>query len=285
MPHLGPHRYGKSGIRLVTVTREGRRHELTDLTVDVWVESATTDAYTRGDNSAVLPTDTMRGTVYAFARDAPPHPVEAFALRLAEHFATGVEPVSSAEVHVVQSPWQRIPSDDDGGHDHAFTRGAPVQRVVRVHTDGRTTTVEGGVEGLVMLKSAGSSFSGFLVDPYTTLTDTDDRILASSVSGRWQITDFAADWDDLAATVQRTLLSTFADHDSASVQHTLYAMGTAVLEAVPALAWIRLSMPNLHHVLVDLSPCGRDNPNAVFVATDRPFGAIEAVVRRDEAPR
>ena len=283
MAHLGPHRYGKSGVRLVTVTREGQRHHLTDLTIDIWLEGGTAAAYTDADNAAVLPTDTMRGTTYALARDAPPRPMEAFALRLARHFAAQVEPVEAAEVVVSQAGWQRIPAADGAGHDHAFTKGPATERVVRVRVDGGSTTVEGGVEGLVVLKSADSGFSGFLVDEYTTLAETDDRILATAVSGRWGVSDLDVDWDGLAARAHDALLATFADHDSASVQHTLYDMAEAVLAAAPELAWVRLSMPNLHHVPVDLSSYGRDNPNEVFVATDRPFGAIEATVVRHGA--
>lgn len=277
MAHLGPHRYGKSGIRLVTIARDGDRHHLTDLTVDVWLEGRTADAYTAADNSAVLPTDTMRGTVFAFARKEPPDPMEAFALRVASHFRAAVEPVQAAEVHIASSAWQRI---DD--HDHAFTRDADVRRTVEVRVvDGGGTSVIGGLEGLIVLKSARSGFSGFLVDDYTTLVETDDRILATDITARWCLASHDQDdWDGIATRARGALLATFADHDSASVQHTLYDMGAAALDACPEIDWIGLSMPNLHHNLVDLSPYGLENPNEVFVATDRPSGAIEAIVKR-----
>lgn len=275
MAHLGPHRYGKSGIRLVTVRRDGDRHHLTDLTVDVWLEGATGRAYTDADNSAVLPTDTMRGTVYAFARQQAPAPMEDFAVRLADHFRADVDPVDAAEVHIASSAWRRI-----NNHDHAFTRDANVRRTVMVRVDDTGTHIEGGIDNLVVLKSEGSAFEGFLVDDYTTLAETDDRILATSVTARWGVAR-AADWDGMTARAHDTLLAVFADHDSASVQHTLYDMAVATLDACAELEWIRLSMPNLHHNLVDLSPYGLDNPNEVFVPTDRPYGAIQATVVRD----
>lgn len=150
-----------------------------------------------------------------------------------------------------------------------------------VRVDDTGTHIEGGIENLVVLKSGRSSFEGFLVDDYTTLAETDDRVLATNVTARWGVAGRAADWDELTARAHDTLLSVFADHDSASVQHTMYDMGTATLDACPEMGWIRLSMPNLHHHVVDLSPYGLDNPNEVFVATDRPFGAIEATVVRD----
>lgn len=276
MAHLGPHRYGKSGIRLVTVTRDGDRHHLSDLTVDVWLEGDTGAAYTDADNAAVLPTDTMRGTVYAFARQEAPVPMEEFALRLADHFRADIDPVHAAEVHIASSAWRRI-----ANHDHAFTRDADVRRTVTVRVDSTGAHIEGGIDNLTVLKSARSGFEGFLVDGYTTLAETDDRILATNVTARWGVEGRAADWDGLTAQAHDTLLAVFADHDSASVQHTLYDMGVAVLDGCAELQWIRLSMPNLHHHLVDLSPYGLDNPNEVFVATDRPFGAIQATVVRD----
>lgn len=279
MTHLGHNRYGKSGIRLVTVTREGQRHTLSDLTIDVWLEGNFDAAYLDADNAPVLPTDTMRGTVYALARDEPPLVMEAFALRLARHFCKQVEHASLVEVRTTASGWDRI----GGHHDHAFTRGPSASHTVTVQVTDDDTHVTGGIEELVLLKSAHSAFFGFMIDEFTTLAETDDRILATALTGSWGFRDADdRDWSATAASVKRTLETTFADHDSQSAQHTLYAMGQAVLDACGDLAWVRLSMPNLHHVPVDLSGYRRDNPNQVFVATDRPFGAIEATVVADE---
>ena len=75
-------------------------------------------------------------------------------------------------------------------------------------------------------------------------------------------------------------MNTFAAHTSESVQHTLYAMGEAALAACEGIGEIHLSLPNRHHLLVDLKPFGLDNPNEIFVATDQPFGLIEATVTR-----
>lgn len=278
MTHLASDRYGKSGIRLVTVRRDGAVHHLQDCTVDIWLGGAFGPAYTRADNSSVLPTDTMRGTVYAFARQHPTTPIEPFALRLARHFVADVGPVSSAEVHASSVPWRRI-----DGHEHAFVRVDEGRRtvVVRARDGGQPARVECGLRDLRVLKSADSAFSGFLVDEYTTLAETDDRVLATAVTARWSVHGEDHDWDALHDAVRATLLTTFARHDSASVQHTLYAMGDAVIAARPEVGDVFLSMPNLHHHLVDLSPYGLDNPHEVFVATDEPYGAIEAVVARD----
>ena len=274
---LGANRYGKSGIRLVTVSRDGPRHRLDDLTVDVWLEGDYGAAHRHGDNANVLPTDTMRGTVYAFAKEHGVVSPEQFGLRLAEHFVADVEPVRAAEVTLAANPWQRI----NATHDHAFTVGPAGARTARIRVDGDGTTVCAGLDGIVLLKTTRSGFEGFLTDEYTTLPETDDRILATAMVAEWRYRDVDLDWDKSADQARRLLTETFAGHDSASLQHTLYVMGEALLADRPEIAEVWMSMPNRHHILVDLSPYGLANENEVFVATDRPYGVIEGTVTRE----
>jgi urate oxidase len=80
--------------------------------------------------------------------------------------------------------------------------------------------------------------------------------------------------------VRQALLDTFSIHDSQSVQHTLYAMAEAVLSAYEEIAEITLTMPNRHHLLVDLSSFKLENRNEIFVATEEPHGVIEATITR-----
>jgi urate oxidase len=281
---LGGNRYGKSGVRLVRVTRGADRHELVDLTVDVALEGDFTAAHVAGDNSAVLPTDTMRGTVYAFAGEGPVGEPEAFGLRLAGHFVDTVPAVGLARVSIVQAPWERI---EAGGapHRHAFVAGGGGRRTATVTRAGGQAWVVAGLADLLVLKTTGSGFEGFLKDGYTTLAETDDRILATVLEASWRYATLEVDWAEAVAAVRRLLLETFAGHDeSRSVQHTLWAMGEAVLDQRPEVAEVRMTMPNKHHLLVDLAPYGLDNAGEVFVATDRPFGLIEGTVTRDDAP-
>jgi urate oxidase len=280
---LGHNRYGKSGIRLVRVTRHADRHELVDLTVDVALEGDFAATHLTGDNAAVLPTDTMRGTVYAFAGEAPVGEPEAFGLRLAGHFVDTVPAATLARVHLVEQPWARIEAAG-APHPHAFVGAGPARRTATVVRDGADAWAVGGVDDLLVLKTTGSAFEGFLEDRYTTLEETDDRILATVVTARWRYATLEVDWAKAAAEVRRLLLEAFAGHQSRSLQQTLYAMGAAVLAGRPEVAEVRMSMPNKHHLLVDLAPYGLRNDHEVFVATDRPFGLIEATVARDGAP-
>lgn len=273
---LGDNRYGKSGVHLVVVDRDAPDHTITDLRIDVRLEGDFAATHLTGDNRAVLPTDTMRGTVYAFARTQPVGQPEDFGLRLARHFVATVPSVHAAEVTLRSTPWARI----GGDHPSGFVADASMVRTATVRVDDAGTHVTGGITDAKVFKSADSAFSAFHTDAYTILPETEDRMMATVLTADWRYTDDADDWAASATAVPDILLRTFADHDSASLQHTLYAMGEAVLTARPEIAWIHLLLPNVHHLLVDLSPYGLDNPNRVFVATTEPYGVIEATVVR-----
>ena len=278
---LGPAQYGKAEVRVLHVDRAGPRHEITDLNVTVTLAGDMARAYLAGDNSRVLTTDAQKNTVYAFARSGV-RPVEEFGLRLARHFAQ-IGSVDRAQVRIEEYGWRRI---DAGGspHPHSFERLAGTRIAsVCVHSDGRAEVVA-GVDDLVLLKSTGSEFHGFLVDRYTTLAPTGDRILATAVAAQWRISANGADWAECFRGARTALAEAFAVTHSLSLQQTLYAMGGAVLAACPEVAEVRLSLPNKHHFLVDLGPFGLGNPGEVFYAADRPYGLIEGTVCRAGAP-
>jgi urate oxidase len=271
--------YGKSGIRLVKIARVGDRHEFRDVTVSVRLEGDFARAHTDGDNSAVLPTDTMKNTVYALAKDHFDRDIESFGLFLTEHFVRNNPPVARARVEISERPWERL-TVEGRPHPHAFSRPGGERRMARVTRTRQGALVESGLEDLVLAKSARSGFAGFLKDGFTTLKETQDRILATAVKASWLYKGAPADFDGAFQGIRRTLLETFAGHDSASVQHTLHAMGEAVLKDHAEVAEVHLSLPNRHHILVDLSPFGLENNNEVFVATEEPFGLIEATLKR-----
>jgi urate oxidase len=282
---LGANSYGKSGIRLVRVDRSAPRHELVDLTIAVKLEGEFDAAYVSGDNATVLPTDTMRGTVYALAADGPVGEPEEFGLRLAAHFLHTVPAATLATVELLAEPWTRI-EVGAAEHDHAFTSGGGGRRMATVTREGTEDRVVAGVTDLAVMKTAGSAFEGFLRDGFTTLEDVSDRILATAVTARWRYRGTAVDWSQSFERGRRALVETFATHDdSRSLQHSLYAMGDELLRACPEVDEVRMAMPNRHHLLVDLEPYGKRNDGGVLVATDRPFGVIDgAVVRPGASP-
>ncbi|TVT54248.1 urate oxidase [Amycolatopsis rhizosphaerae] len=280
---LGPNQYGKAEVRMVTVDRSGPVHHLKDLTVSTALRGDLAATHLTGDNSVVVATDTQKNTVYAFAKESPVGEIEDFALRLGRHFVGAFGHITGARVLVDEHGWDRIEVAGKP-HDHAFSRSGDEKRTTAVTVDGDRAWVVSGLRDLVVLKSTGSEFHGFPRDKYTTLAETDDRILATAVSARWRYRGVEdIDWRGAFGDVRQTLLETFASLHSLSLQQTLYAMGEAVLEKRPEVAEIRLSLPNKHHFLVDLTPFGLGNDNEVFFASDRPYGLIEGSVLRDDA--
>ncbi len=292
---LGPNQYGKAEVRLVRVDRDTPRHRITDLSITSQLRGNFRATHESGDNTGVIATDTQKNTMYAFARDGVGSP-ETFLLRLARHFLAEPQ-VTGGRWRAEQYGWERIGTAAVGGaggagaatgHDHSFVRGAAERRTALVHADDSGLTVLAGLSDVTVLKSTGSEFSGFPRDRYTTLPETDDRILATDVTAWWRYApSFAdaaspADYDERFAAVRALLLATFAELHSLALQQTVFAMGRAVLEAFGDIAEIRLSCPNNHHFLVDLEPFGLDNPGEVFFAADRPYGLIEAAVQRSE---
>lgn len=276
---LSQSNYGKSEIRLVKVIRRPDLHEVCDLTVDVTLEGDFTEAHTAGNNTGLLATDTMRNTVYALAKDEPVDAIESFAVRLVEHFAGASPAVTRARVHIVEHPWTRL-EVAGSPHPHAFQRGSGGNRVAVASGDSHHTRVEAGIEDLLVLKTSGSGWEGYVHDRYTSLPETSDRILATAITTRWAYgappDDFGASWHH----VRRVILEAFGDHYSPSVQFTLHHMGTAVLEARPEIERIHLSLPNIHHLLYDLERFGLENDNEIFQATTEPYGLIEGTVER-----
>jgi urate oxidase len=274
---LGDNRYGKAETRLLRVTRNGDRHEIRELSVSVALSGDFDAVHLRGDNSGVLPTDSQKNTVYAFAADAPLGEIEDFAVRLANHFVATSQAVRHATVHVDEQAWTHI-------DPHAFRRTGEARRQARAVADESGAWAAAGLDGLVVLKSAGSEFRGFARDRYTTLQETSDRILATAVTARWRFAGLEVDWAASFAAVRAALLQAFAGHHSLSLQQTLYEMGRAVLEARPEVIEIRLSLPNRHHFDVDVARFGLADRHEVFQIADRPYGLIEGTVRREGAP-
>jgi urate oxidase len=277
---LGPNQYGKAEVRLLHVSRDDGTHVIRDLNVSVTLSGDLTATHLSGDNSGVLTTDAQKNTVFAFAKEHGVTEIEDFALLLARHFVESQAAIGFARVTVEQYPWERL-----GGH--SFSRSGREVRTATVSHDGSDSWVVCGLHDLTVLNSAGSEFWGFATDRYTTLAETTDRILATSVNAQWRHARPAPagdGWEKSYSAAHEAMLEAFADTHSYSLQQTLFAMGKAVLDGRPEIAEIRLSLPNKHHFEVDMSPFGLENHGVVFYAADRPYGLIEGTVTRDDAP-
>ncbi len=280
---LGGNQYGKAEVRLVRVTRDTERHEIQDLSVTSQLRGDFEAAHRLGDNANVVATDTQKNTVFAFAKDGIGTPEE-FLLRLGTHFVDDFDWVTGGRWAAEQYSWRRIHVGDEQ-QPHSFVRGGTETRTAVVTRAGDDVSVIAGLTDLAVLNSTDSEFVGYPKDRYTTLPETTDRILATSVTSRWRYNTLDVDYDESFAEVRRILLETFAVTYSKALQQSMFAMGANVLKGRAEIDEIRFSLPNLHHFLVDLAPFGLENPNEVFYAADRPYGLIEATIEREGAPK
>jgi urate oxidase len=280
---LGKNQYGKAENRVVRIYRDTPRHEIHDVNVSTCLRGDFSAAHLSGDQSEVLPTDSQKQTAYAYAKEKGLTSIEDYGLALARHFVHDVEPVTGARLEIDEYAWERA-IVDGAEHNHTWIRKGQEVRTAAVTVDADGEWVIGGLKDLVILKSTGSEFSGFLSDPYTLLEPTNDRVMATSLTAQWRFTSTEVDWEQTYAGVKTQLVRQFALVQSLALQQTLYEMGKAVLETYPSIAEVRLAAPNKHHFVYDLSPFGLENDKEVFNADDRPYGLIQATVTRDDAP-
>jgi urate oxidase len=277
---LGQTSYGKSDIRLVKLKRDTNRHEITDVRVDVALTGDFEAAYVKGDNTGLRATDTMRNTIYALAKDHLTGDIEDFGIKLVEHFLEASPKVEHARVRFVEHLWDRI-MVDSREHEHSFVRAAG-KRTATVEGDAVSVAVEAGLDDMLVLKTTNSGFEGYLHEQYTTLPETDDRILATVVVASWRYDTADVDFGETWRGVRHRILETFTDHYSPSVQNTLYRMGEAVLEKYPEIQKIHFSLPNRHHIPYDVGRFGMENEGEIFHASAEPYGLIEGTVQREE---
>ena len=280
MARLGENRYGKSRVRLSRITRLADKHLFNEWTVRVLLHGDFETSFTEADNSKILPTDTMKNTVYSIARDSKATTLEEFAIDLGDYLLANNPQVTKVSVEVDEKAWERLMTEA-GPEPTTFKLAGPeMQTVCAEREKGGKWKITSGVDGLVILKTTKSEFTGYIKDKLTTLKPATDRIFGTRATVAWEYASEAPAFADARARIMAALLKVFADHHSLSVQHTIFDMGKAALDAAPEIARIKLTMPNLHHLLADLSPFGQDNPNHIFVATDEPHGYIEATIER-----
>jgi urate oxidase len=280
MASLGENRYGKSRVRVMKVVRHETHHAMKEWNVRVLLHGDFESCFTAGDNSSILPTDTMKNTVYYLARESHAATLEEFAIELVEYLLANNPQVSKASAEIEEKSWEQALID---GTPHATTykmMGPELQTTEVVRERGGALKVTSGIDGLMILKTTQSAFTGYIKDKLTTLPESSDRIFGTRATAVWEYEDTPNDYAVTRAAALTALLKTFANHNSLSVQHTLFDVGEAMLAAVPEIARVKLTMPNLHCNLVDLSRFGQDNPNRIFVPIDEPHGYIEAVIER-----
>jgi urate oxidase len=278
---LAENSYGKSSVRVMKVKRDRPLHTVWEWKVEVLLAGDFKTCFTEGDNSAILPTDTMKNTVYSRARESKAECIEDFALELCEFFLSRNPQVERVGINIAGTSWEHALVEGKP-HPSTFIRGSSEAQTTAVtFAQGGKPAVTSGLENLVVLKTANSGFEGYLRDSLTTLPETADRLFGTSMRAQWTYKTAELPFESLRIRLRDALIEAFAEHDSKSVQHTLYAMAQAALEAAPEILDVELAMPNKHCLLVDLSRFGQTNPNEIFVPTDEPYGNIVARISRE----
>lgn len=274
--------YGKSNVRLSHITRSEDWHDFIQLNANVYLSGYFDPAYVSGDNRLVVPTDTMKNTVYALARQSGIASIESFAVTLAQHFLDRFDHVERARIVIEEQLWKRIDTDGEL-HGHSFIGGGSERSTCEVDGTKDSISMKSGLSGLQVLKTTESGFEGFLQDEFTSLPETNDRIFATTVVANWPCKVMDTNWSEIRDRIRAAMLNVFARHYSPSVQKTLYDMATAAFKACAEIDEISIEMPNQHHILADLKKLDIENPNEVFVPTGEPFGMITATVQRSSS--
>ena len=271
--------YGKGRVRVMRVAGEGARREVRELTVRAMLTGDVGRAYTDADNSTTVSTDTVKNVVNIVAREALDAGPELFCRAVARRFLDLYPGMETATVSARETRWNRI-AVEGRPHPHGFTLDGNGQGTVEVAMDRQGDRVTSGLSGFTFLKATQSGWENYVKDPLTTIRETPDRILATSLEASWRWARDPEDFEAANALVRDTMMGVFASTYSFSAQDSLYRMGTAALAAVSEIETITLAAPNKHYLPVDLKPFGLDNPNRVFTATDEPHGQIECTVGR-----
>jgi urate oxidase len=277
---IGP-RYGKARVRVLKILREGPIHTIKEIDVAALMSGDFATSYTAGDNTKVVPTDTIKNRINVLAQQHLGVEIERFAVILGDHFLTRYPQVEKADIEIAERRWRRMEINGKP-HSHSFRAGDESETFTRVTSARPAHAVQSGIRGLMILKSTGSGFENYPKCDLTTLPETSDRILATSFSAAWTYAKPPARYDTANTAILDAMLKIFAENYSPSAQTTLFQMGEGALAACAEISRIDLAMPNKHYLLINLSPFGMENGNDVFVPTDEPHGQIEASVTRDD---
>jgi urate oxidase len=277
-------RYGKARVVFYRLAGRDAPPFAASVDVDVFGERFL-HAYTEGDNREVVATDTMKNFVYAMAAEYSGRTLIGLCAFLGRRFL-GTYPVmealrvSAREVPLDAAAGERGPSDVL----FRATRGdAAVARVALDSHEGkpRITDAQSGWEGMVLVKTTGSSFAEFARDDYTSLPELVDRPLTIHLDAYWRCADLR---DGIAEgpgilgprAVREEIERIFHEFDSRSIQHLVHEMGSRLLAAHKQLGEVEFVAENHtpDHV--------RDGASGirVFAEPRQTFGKIGLVLRR-----
>ncbi|CAF0810810.1 unnamed protein product [Rotaria sordida] len=287
MANIVENRYGKEGVRLVRVRRSPYNgNTFNEWTVRILIEGDFVSSYTEADNSKVLTTDTMKNTVYYMAQRTSAKSIEDFGKELANYLLEHHSQISAANIDIESKAWSHIVTSNKVRHPTSFVQTSnEVQLTTVKRSRHGSFSIVSGLSGLKVMKTANSSFANFYRDSLTTLPESTDRLFGTAIVALWTYEDGSAimDFDKTRQQIRSLMIDLFAEHESESVQHTMYDMGKLVLNNVKSISKIHLTLPNLHCLPVDLTRFGEENKNEIFMPIDDPHGYIQCTLTRSSS--
>ena len=273
------HRYGKGRVRVMRIHRDGDRQEVSQLNIKAMLEGDFSRTFTHADNSVTVSTDTIKNIVNVVARENTGLSPEEFCQVLAKRYLDSYPQASKVSIVSHETKWSRL-SFGGKPHPHSFVLDSNGRPTVQVEATRTASSLVSGIDGFAFMKATQSGWEMYLKDCYTTIPETNDRLCATSMVATWKWSRKPASYQAANTKILDTLLEVFSTTYSYSVQDSLYRMGEAALAAVPEISEISMACPNMHYILLNLSPFGLDNKNDVFLPTDEPHGQIECTVGR-----
>lgn len=273
------HKYGKGRVRVMRIHRDGERNEVSQLNVHAMLDGDFARTYTHADNSNTISTDTIKNVVNIVARENTGLNTEEFCQALAKKYLDSYSQVTAVSITAHETKWSRL-SIGGKPHPHSFILDSNGKPTVELTATRQGSTMSSGIDGFTFMKSTESGWENYVMDPYTTIKETHNRMCATSMVASWKWSGKPASYPATNAKILDTALEVFSTTYSSSVQDSLYRMGEAVLAAVPEISEISMACPNMHFIPMNLSAFGLDNNNDVFLPTDEPHGQIECTVGR-----
>ena len=252
-------------------------------------------AYTDGDNTNVVATDTMKNFIHTESLDFEGSTLEGWLAFLGNRFLTTYPQMERLRMIGEEIRFDAAPIPDGGGgfvhspvlfHRNPGDRGWAALDLDRDGDAAVVTDLQAGRIGLDLLKTTGSAFADFPRDEYTTLPSKEDRLLFTHIDIRWRYADAATAVEprvaEYVAPEQVADLAAVVFHDfvSLSIQHLIHEIGLRMFERYAALTEITFDAQNRTFDTTDESES--DQRRKVYTDPRPPYGSLGLTMHRDD---
>lgn len=268
--------YGKHGIRVLTRSSVNGIGSAREVTLSISVTGDFLESYSAGDNRAVLPSDTLRRHALA---EIDRHASEAgvsgsfgsvagVLASIGRRILASNDALGSVTLDAIETPWVRRGAT-------AFVR-ASWSETVHVVVERSGESVSGGIVGLELLTTGGSSFTGFMRDALTAQSDAHDRALVGTLDATWNVAGTAV---PVPAGMVTRIVEAIGERASNGIQQLLHDAAAAVLAATSEIDAISLRFASQALSQIPAELAFADSPST-FELGNGAVGVTEVALRR-----